>query len=157
VPAAIKLLVFTGARLGEILGLRREWIDFERGEHRLPDSKTGRKQSALEVLLELPRLQSNSHVIVGGKAGEALANLQKPSRAIRKQAGLENVRLHDLRHAFASVVSIRGTLLALKELVGGGGIAGVINGLVTWVDGAGQTKRTGNEAIRGSRREPRGA
>jgi integrase len=43
VVAAIKLLVFTGARLGEVLGLRWHWIDFERGEARLPDSKTGAK------------------------------------------------------------------------------------------------------------------
>src|SRR5262249_11164082 len=41
--AAVKLLVFTGARLGEVLGLRWDWIDFERGEARLPDSKTGAK------------------------------------------------------------------------------------------------------------------
>ena len=41
--AAVKLLVFTGARLGEVLGLRWEWIDFERGEARLPDSKSGAK------------------------------------------------------------------------------------------------------------------
>jgi integrase len=108
VTAAIKLLVFTGARLGEILGLQWEWVDFERGEARLPDSKTGAKTvhlppPALTVLEALPRVEGNRYVIVGGIAGAALANLQKPWRAIRKAAGLEDVRLHDLRHAFASV------------------------------------------------------
>ena len=111
--AAVKLLVFTGARLGEVLGLRWEWIDFERGEARLPDSKTGAKTlhlppPALAVLSELPRLDSNPYVIAGAKEGAALVNLEKPWRAIRQPAGLADVRLHDLRHAFASVAASSG-------------------------------------------------
>jgi integrase len=106
--AAVKLLVFTGARLGEVLGLRWDWIDIERGEARLPDSKSGAKTlhlppPALALLAELPRLDGNPHVIAGAKAGAALVNLEKPWRAIRGAAGLDDVRLHDLRHAFASV------------------------------------------------------
>jgi integrase len=106
--AAIKLLIFSGARRSEILNLRWSWIDFERGEARLPDSKTGPKTlhlppPALEVLSKLPRVDGNPHVIVGGKAGIRLANLQKPWSAIRKLAGLEDVHIHDLRHGFASV------------------------------------------------------
>jgi integrase len=113
VTAAIKLLVFSGARLGEILGLRWEWIDFERGEARLPDSKSGEKTlhlppPALAVLAELPRIEGNPYVIVGGVPGATLVNLEKPWRAIRKAAGLEDVRLHDLRHAFASVAAASG-------------------------------------------------
>jgi integrase len=111
--AAVKLLVFTGARLGEVLGLRWEWIDFERGEARLPDSKTGAKTlhlppPALAVLAELPRLDGNPYVIASAKPGAALVNLEKPWRAIRKAAGLDDVRLHDLRHAFASVAASSG-------------------------------------------------
>ncbi len=111
--AAVKLLVFTGARLGEVLGLRREWIDFERGEARLPASKTGAKTlhlppPALAVLAELPRLDGNPYVIAGAKPGAALVNLEKPWRAIRRPAGLDDVRLHDLRHAFASVAASSG-------------------------------------------------
>lgn len=106
--AAVKLLVFTGARLGEVLGLKWEWIDFERGEARLPDSKTGAKTvhlppPALAVLAAAPRLDGNPHVIAGAKEGAALVNLEKPWRVIRALAGLDDVRLHDLRHAFASV------------------------------------------------------
>jgi integrase len=106
--AAIKLLVFTGARLGEVLGLQWQWIDFDRGEARLPDSKSGPKTihlppPALAVLTELPRVEGNPHVIVGGVPGAGLVNLEKPWRAIRKKAELEDVRLHDLRHAFASI------------------------------------------------------
>src|ERR1700740_721460 len=80
--AAIRLLIFTGARLGEVLGLRWDWIDFERGEARLPDSKTGAKTihlppPALEVLDGLPRIEGNPHVVVGGCDGAALINLEK--------------------------------------------------------------------------------
>jgi integrase len=111
--AAIKLLVFTGARLGEVLALRWDRINFERGEVRLEDSKTGAKTlhlppPALEVLSELPRTEGNPYVIVGAKAGSPLVNLEKPWRVIRKMAGLDDVRLHDLRHAFASVAASSG-------------------------------------------------
>src|SRR5438477_1001607 len=111
--AAVKLLLFTGARLGEVLGLRWEWIDFERGEAKLPDSKSGAKTlhlppPALQVLTDLRRLEGNPHVIVGQKAGAAMGDIQTPWRAIRGAAGLDDVRLHDLRHAFASVAASSG-------------------------------------------------
>lgn len=111
--AAVKLLVFTGARLSEVLGLRWDWIDFQRCEARLPDSKTGAKTlhlppPALAVLADLPRIEGNPHVIVGEVAGAAMVNLGKSWRAIRKRAGLDGVRLHDLRHAFASVAASSG-------------------------------------------------
>ena len=111
--AAIKLLVFTGARLSEILGLRWDWISFERCEARLPDSKTGAKTihlapPALAVLNELPRLEDCPFVIAGRKASSALVNLEKPWRHIRTAAGLNDVRLHDLRHAFASIAVASG-------------------------------------------------
>jgi integrase len=111
--AAVKLLVFTGARLGEVLGLKWEWIDFERGEARLPDSKTGAKTihlppPALAMLAEVPQLEGNPYVIVGAKPGAALVNLEKPWRGIRGAAELDDVRLHDLRHAFASIAASSG-------------------------------------------------
>src|SRR6516162_6582657 len=111
--AAVKLLVFTGARLGEVLGLRWTWIDLERGEARLPDSKSGVKTlhlppPALSILAELPRLNGNPYVIAGAKEGAALVNLEKPWRAIRGSARLGDVRLHDLRHAFASIAASSG-------------------------------------------------
>jgi integrase len=109
--AAVKLLIFTGARLGEVLGLRWEWIDFERGEARLPDSKTGAKTlhlppPALDVLLRsVPRLEGEPHVL-GGKRGTTF--VEAPWRRIREAAGLDDVHLHDLRHSFASVAAAGG-------------------------------------------------
>ncbi len=113
VVGAVKLLIFTGARLGEILGLRWDWIDLDRGEARLPDSKSGAKTlhlppPALAVLAALPRIEGNPFVIVGHRAGAPLVNLEKPWRTIRATAGLDDVRLHDLRHAFASIAASSG-------------------------------------------------
>lgn len=113
VIALVKLLVFTGARLNEILTLEWAWIDFGRGEARLPDSKTGAKTvhlppPALSVLSALPRVEGNPYVIVGERAGRHLVNAEKPWRSIRASAGLEGVRLHDLRHGFASVAAASG-------------------------------------------------
>src|SRR5205814_10031497 len=63
---------------------------------------------ALAVLAELPRIGDNPHVIAGANQDAALVNLEKPWRAIRAKAGLEDVRLHDLRHAFASIAASSG-------------------------------------------------
>jgi integrase len=101
-------LLFTAGRLSEILGLRWEWIDNDRTEARLPDSKNGARilelpPPALKVLAKLPRVEGNPFVIVGCRRGAHLVNLEKPWRRIRRLGKLDDVRLHDLRHAFASV------------------------------------------------------
>jgi integrase len=106
--AAIRLLILTGARLREILHARWGNVDFERGIIHLPDSKTGKKPiylsaAALAVLTVLPRLEGNPNIIAGMKDGAPRVDLKKPWAAITKAAGLEGVRLHDLRHSFASV------------------------------------------------------
>jgi len=127
VITAIRLLILTGARLSEILELRWEWVDFEHGCLRLPDSKTGAKliplsRPAYEILGNLPRMAGNPYVIPGAKGGEHLVNLNKPWRRIRKRARLDDVRIHDLRHSFASVAAasgmglpVIGALLGHKE------------------------------------------
>jgi integrase len=105
---AIRLLILTGARLREVLHAQWQHVDFERGILFLPDSKTGRKPvylsaAALEVLTGLPRIEGNPHIIPGEKAGQPKADLKKPWRAVTGAAGLQGVRIHDLRHSFASI------------------------------------------------------
>lgn len=108
VVAAIRMLVFTGARLNEILTLRWDHVDLERGFLNLTDSKTGAKTIYLNaasrnLLTALPRLDGNPFVIPGERQGKHLVNLEKPWRKIRHLAELPDVRLHDLRHSFASI------------------------------------------------------
>lgn len=105
--AAIRLLILTGARLREILDLKWKEVDFERGIAFLPDSKTGAKPlylsaAALAVVSDLPRIEGNPHIIAGAKDGAARSDLKKPWAAVAGYAGLSGVRLHDLRHSFAS-------------------------------------------------------
>ena len=105
--AALRLLILTGARLREILHTKWEQVDIERGVIFLADSKTGKKpiylsSAAQAVLADLPRLEGNSYVIAGARPGEPRADLKKPWAAVTKAAGLRGVRLHDLRHSFAS-------------------------------------------------------
>ena len=116
--AAIRLLVLTGARKSEILSLRWDWIDAASGRANLPDSKTGEKvvilpPAALKVLADLPRADDNAHVIQGGKPGAHLVNLKDPWCAVREAAGLDDVRVHDLRHSFASVGAEGGASLPI--------------------------------------------
>jgi len=106
--AAIKLLLLTGCRRGEIVNLRWECVDFEHECLRLPDSKTGAKvvylnAPARALLQALPRMASNPRVIPGMKAESASAAIDNAWPSVRKAAGLADVRLHDLRHSFASV------------------------------------------------------
>jgi integrase len=109
VIGALRLLLFTGARLNEILTLRWSEVDFEGACLHLADSKTGEKTvylgtPALEVLASLPRGE-NPWVIPGGRPGSHLVNLRKPWVKILEFAGLEKIRLHDLRHSFASIAA----------------------------------------------------
>ena len=118
VVAAIGLLVLTGARLIEILTLRWEYVDLENEVLRLPDSKTGAKPiylnaAAINLLRTMPRMAGNPYVIAGKNPGARLINLQKPWRRIRAKANLADVRIHDLRHSFASVAAGTGMSLPM--------------------------------------------
>jgi integrase len=117
-PAAIKLLLLTGCRKGEIANLRWEHVDFERECLRLPDSKTGAKvvylnAPARALLQELPRMADSPRVIPGMRANGAGPAIDKVWSRVRKAAGLADVRLHDLRHSFASVGAAGGLSLPI--------------------------------------------
>jgi len=104
--AALRLLLFTGCRLREILDLRWSSVDFDRGMLHLPDSKTGRKTvilnaPALAVIAALPR--AGEYVIHGDSPTEPRSDLKRPWTLVTRRAGLEGLRLHDLRHSYASV------------------------------------------------------
>lgn len=109
VAAALRLLIFTGMRLREVLHL--EWSHFDRDRRLLllPDSKTGKKavvlsDAAFEILSGLPRI--GRYVIASESAGQPdekpRADLKKPWRLVTQRAGLAGLRVHDLRHSFAS-------------------------------------------------------
>jgi integrase len=109
---AIRLLIFTGCRMSEILTLKWEWVNFDRRCLELPDSKTDAKTVFLNApALDLLRSMHDDanagteFVIPGRKPGRHLVNLEKPWRRIRSRANLENVRLHDLRHTYASIAA----------------------------------------------------
>ena len=103
--AVFRLLLLTGCWLSEIQFLRWEYVKDDCIE--LPDAKTGGRAvplgpEARAVLADLPREDGNPWVIRGRLPGSHITDLQKPWRRIRARAGLEDVRIHDLRHTCAS-------------------------------------------------------
>ena len=103
----IRLLLLTGCRLGEIQTLKWDYIDYKAGVLRLPDSKTGAKvvpvgEAVFEILKTIEKLDKNPYVITGRVEGQHLTDMQHPWRRLRERAGLEGLRIHDLRHSFAS-------------------------------------------------------
>ena len=105
--AALRLLMLTGCRCGEIVGLRWEDVHLDRNEIRLPDSKTGPRTvplspAAARVLAGLPQHDGNPWVVAGGKPGTRLTHIHYYWYRVRERAGLDDVRIHDLRHSFAS-------------------------------------------------------
>ena len=124
VIAAIRLLMLTGCRRNEIMTLRWEDVDLGAGELRLRDTKTGPRvvslsPAAAEVLAAVPRLAGNPWVIVGSRPGQRLSSPDNHWFRIRARAELEDVRLHDLRHSFASrALSLGESLPVIAKLLG---------------------------------------
>jgi integrase len=116
---AVRLLLLTGCRKSEITSLRWEWVDFERGYLRLPNSKTGAKvvalaAAALELLAALRKHDPGGVWVLPAARGEgAYTGLQKDWERVRQRAALDGVRLHDLRHSFASFAVADGHTLFL--------------------------------------------
>jgi integrase len=110
---AARLLILTGCRLGEIMTLKWDYIDFHERALRLPDSKTGKKivhlgAPAVECLRDAQRIDGNPWVITGTLTGKPLSDLQPFWQRVRARAGVKDVRIHDLRHTFASIAVASG-------------------------------------------------
>lgn len=124
--AALRFLILTGWREREALTLEWEHVDLARGMATLPDTKTGRSvrelgAPALAVLeaMRARRQLANPHVFPGRKPGSHFQDTARVWDAVRHAAGLPDVRLHDLRHAFASVAASGGlTLPMIGALLG---------------------------------------
>ena len=122
--AAILLLLLTGCRRNEILGLRWDDLNFDSGQMRLPDSKTGPRMvpmpaAAADVFRGLARTPNNPFVFPGRKKGTRLHNLNDSWDRVRSRARLAGVRLHDLRHTYASrALSLGHTLPMIGDLLG---------------------------------------
>lgn len=111
--AAIRLILLTGARLREILHLQWSQVDIERGLLLLPDSKTGQKAivigaAPIDVLKALERvgpyvIPGRLQVIDGKPLWRPRADLKRPWARVSQHAGIPDVRIHDLRHSFASI------------------------------------------------------
>lgn len=120
----LKLLVLLGARKSEIEGLRWDAVDLEGGYLRLADSKTGQKAIPLNagaqaILRMIPRLGSSPFVFPSHRSDRYYVGTPKVWRIVRRIAGLSEVRLHDLRHSFASVaVSAGASLPIIGALLG---------------------------------------
>jgi integrase len=111
----IRLLMMTGCRKNEIVMLRWDELQLDEGVLRLKDSKTGRKDVILSKdAINILQTASNNHseYVFPGKDGiKPIQGLQKIWERVRKTAGLDDFRIHDLRHTFASVAVSNGVSL----------------------------------------------
>ena len=123
--AAIKLLLFTGARRNEITHAKWEFVNWDKRTLLVPRAKSGRPRSihlnsaALELLRSIARSDRNPFVFPSPVTGRPSPSLHFPWWRIRERAGLSDVRLHDLRHSFASFLVNQGvSLYVVQGLLG---------------------------------------
>jgi integrase len=120
-----RMLLYTGARKREILDARWEHIDFERCILTVPRAKSGYtrhiplSQAAMDIVNAQPRRPGNPWVFPNPKTGKPIVSLHAGWDAVRRRAGLPDVRLHDLRHSFASfLVNAGHSLYEVQALLG---------------------------------------
>ena len=117
VRAALWLYLLTGVRKTELLCAKWDDVDFDQQVLTLPETKSGETQfaalsaPAVAILRSIPRLPDNPHLLPGLKPGAHLTNIDRYWRVIRKEAGIEDVRLHDLRRTVGSWLSQAGVEL----------------------------------------------
>ena len=120
--AAIKMLLFTGRRTNEILTLRWEYLDFETSKMNLPDTKTGAKTFYLssttkQLLDSLPNKEG--YVFKSVVKGKRITVVRHVWKKICKIADIKNIRVHDLRHTYASLAIHQGfSLPIISKILG---------------------------------------
>jgi integrase len=122
---AIMLLLLTGARRNEITHARWEYLDWEKRTLLVPMAKSGKPRSialnaaAMDLLRSIPRLDLNPYILPSPVTGEPSPSLFFPWERIRTRANLPDLRLHDLRHSFASFLVNKGvSLYVVQGLLG---------------------------------------
>ncbi len=122
---AIKLLLLTGARRNEVTQARWEHVNWEKRTLLVPRAKSGRPRSvhlnsaAIELLRSTERMDGNPFIFPSPVTGRPSPSLHFPWWRIRERAGLLDVRLHDLRHSFASFLVNQGvSLYVVQGLLG---------------------------------------
>ena len=121
IRGALSFLLLTGARRSEALSARWADINFDAALWRIPKTKAKKVQTipisghAMAVLQSLPRVEGCPWVFPGHKHGQHLVNLSKPWQRVRKRAGLEDVRIHDLRRSLGSMMVQAGASLYVAQ------------------------------------------
>ena len=122
--AAVRFAMTTGLRIGEVISMRWADVDFEGGRAVLPHTKTGRRSqslssAALEALTALPRINGVEHVFSTGRGHVTYKTVHGAFNRAAKRAGLENVRLHDLRRTLMTRAAAAGIgTHVLRDLLG---------------------------------------
>lgn len=120
----LRLYCYTGCRATELLTLKWSYVNYEQKALFLPDSKTEWKSVTLNkiaasILQGIPKVEGNPYVFIGKNAGTHMVNISKPWDRIRKKLELDDVRLHDLRHTYASLLANTGASLhIIGEAIG---------------------------------------
>jgi integrase len=122
---AIMLLLLTGARRNEVTQAKWDYIDWQRRTLLVPLSKSGKPRNialnadAIALLQSIPRQDGVDHIFPSPFSGHPFTSLFYPWHRIRRRAGLPDLRLHDLRHSFASFLVNRGvSLYVVQHLLG---------------------------------------
>ncbi len=121
---AVRLLMLTGCRVNEVLCLKWDDVDATAKELRIRDGKNGPRSvpltpTVIGVLESVPRVRGNPWVIAGTKRGTRLTRIDKYWARIRARAELDDVRIHDCRHSYASrALALGQSLTMIGRLLG---------------------------------------
>ena len=121
----VPMLLMTGARKREVLDARWEDFDYETRQWKIPFTKGGKPRyvpmsdGVLGILEAVPRVEGSAHVFPNPDTKKPFVTIHYTWDNARKRAGLQDVRLHDLRHSFASILINSGrSLYEVQHLLG---------------------------------------